>query len=258
MVALPALTGFVDIRSGRVLQDWLRLRCLHGRAAAMEREGHMRDFDHFSPDALQFLSDLRANNTRVWFTSNKSIYETEIKEPTKRFAAAMCAALAAFTGQPHAAKIYRINRDIRFSRDKTPYNAHVHLSFIPESDRKSPPMWHFGLSPDRLSLGCGVFQFEKQDLAAFRAAMDGPSGGALIRLAARLRDAGIRIAEPELKRVPPGFARDHPHAEALRRKGFTGWKDINDVNTVTRTDLVERTVDELRPLVPVYDLLSGL
>lgn len=218
----------------------------------------MTGFDHFSKDALAFLSDLKSNNTRDWFAQHRKTYETEVREPAKDFADQMSDALGEFTGQTHAAKIYRINRDIRFSKDKTPYNTHIHISFAPASDQPSPPMWFFGLSPDKLSLGCGVFQYDKESLERFRTAMAGPDGAALIRLADALETQGLRVSAPDLKRVPPGFDAAHPHEAALRRKGFSGWKDLEHPDFVTKPNLTARTVEEMTALRPIYDLLSNL
>lgn len=218
----------------------------------------MPRFDHFSKEALGFLTDLKSNNTRDWFNQHRKTYEVEVREPTKEFARHMSDALGQFTGQTHDAKIFRINRDIRFSKDKTPYNAHIHISFAPQSDQVSPPMWFFGLSPEKLSLGCGVFQYDKEGLTRFRAAMAGPQGAALIRLAEEMQAQGLRVSAPDLKRVPPGFDAAHPHGEALRRKGFSGWKDIEDPGFVTTPDLTSRTVQQMRSLRPIYDLLLDL
>lgn len=75
-------------------------------------------------------------------------------------------------------------------------------------------------------------------------------------LTATLRESDIRIGEPELKRVPSGFDKDHPHGEALRRKGYAAWIDIGDPVFATQPDLVNRTVAELGRLEPVFKLLS--
>lgn len=218
----------------------------------------MHRFDHFSKEALEFLTDLKSNNRRDWFDQHRKTYEVEIREPTKEFARQMSDALGQFTGRTHDAKVYRINRDIRFSRDKTPYNAHIHISFAPQSDQASPPMWFFGLSPEKLSLGCGVFQYDKEGLTRFRSAMAGPQGAALIRLAEEMQAQGQRVSAPDLKRVPPGYDAAHPRGAALRRKGFSGWKDIEDPGFVTRPDLTSRTVQQMRSLRPIYDLLLDL
>ncbi len=216
----------------------------------------METFDHFSSDALRFLAELKANNTKAWFAQSKATYETHLKWPGKQFAEDMAMALRHLTGQDHGSKIFRIHRDVRFSKDKTPYNAHLHIAFAPNGPSGQPPMWFFGLSPEKLSLGCGVFQYDKDALVAFRTAMGGPKGAELMGLTATLRESDIRIGEPELKRVPSGFDKDHPHGEALRRKGYAAWIDIGDPVFATQPDLVNRTVAELGRLEPVFKLLS--
>ncbi|MBW4709091.1 TIGR02453 family protein [Roseobacter sp. YSTF-M11] len=212
----------------------------------------MRDFDHFSPEAVAFLSDLRQNNNREWFTAYKSYYEETVKKPAGHFGKVMSRALETLTGTAHDHKLYRIYRDVRFSKDKTPYNAHIHLSFASSGAPAKAPMWFFGLDSERLTLGCGIFQFDKPGLELFRSEMAGPRGATLMALAARLRAKAIRVPDPALKRVPAGFDKDHPHAEALRHKGFSGWKDIADTDFVVRPDLAARTIAEFSELMPIY------
>ncbi|MES0862596.1 DUF2461 domain-containing protein [Ruegeria sp. SCPT10] len=215
-------------------------------------------FDCFTAEAVDFLKELKANNTKDWFAANKATYETFIKAPSKLFAEDMALALRDLTGQDHSSKIFRIHRDVRFSKDKTPYNAHLHLAFLPTGQVVQPPMWFFGLSPERLSLGCGVFQYEKGALGVFRDAMAGPLGAELTQTTIEMRKQGFRIGDPELKRIPPGFDKDHPHEEALRRKGFAVWMDAMSSNFVHKPDLTERTTTKLAELMPVFQLLSRI
>ncbi|WP_170350787.1 DUF2461 domain-containing protein [Ruegeria atlantica] len=216
----------------------------------------MATFESFSSEALGFLEGLEANNTKDWFAAHKTTYETQLKDPSKHFADGMAGALQDLTGQGHRSKIFRIYRDVRFSKDKTPYNAHLHIAFIPQGNAVQPPMWFFGLSPEKLSLGCGVFQYDKNALDAFRTAMAGPKGAELIQLTEDMRQDGFRIEDPELKRVPTGFDKDHPHAEALRRKGFAVWMDAGAPAFVIEPNLIERTSALFGKLMPVFQLLS--
>lgn len=82
---------------------------------------------YFTTETLEFLEQLKHNNNRDWFQQNKSVYDTSVKNPAKAFAIAMEGELERLCGEPHKAKIFRINRDIRFSKDKTPYNSHIHI-----------------------------------------------------------------------------------------------------------------------------------
>lgn len=215
-------------------------------------------FNCFSPEALGFLRDLKANNTRDWFAANKTTYDTYLRAASHRFADHMALALEELTGLNHSSKIFRLYRDVRFSQDKTPYNAHLHLAFMSDGEVKHSPMWFFGLAPETLSLGCGVFRYEKEALAAFRTAMAGSKGAELIQLTTEMRKDGFRIEEPELKRVPSGFNKDHPHEEALRRKAYVAWKDINEPTFVLEPNLIERTSSIFSQLMPVFVLLSQI
>ena len=123
-------------------------------------------FPGYTPAALKFLKSLKTHNNRDWFQENKKTYEAEIKDPTKIFAAEMADALEKLTGDAQKSKVFRINRDIRFSKDKTPYNTHVHISWMPQTPAGVAPAFMFGLGTDYLTLGCGVFEFDKDALIA--------------------------------------------------------------------------------------------
>ena len=213
-------------------------------------------FDGFTGAALSFLDNLERNNDRDWFADNKPTYEAEIKHPAAAFCAVMEAGLTRQTGIAHSSKVFRIHRDVRFSKDKRPYNAHLHISFTPQSPLRSPPMWFFGLGTERLSLGCGVFAFEKAELEVYRRRTAGEEGADLERALARLKDKGVRLSDPELKRVPAGYDTGHPRAELLRHKGLGVWLDFPDRAWVTQPGAVERTLSELAKLRPVFDWLA--
>ena len=216
-------------------------------------------FPGFPAETLDFLSDLKANNNRQWFADNKDVYERAVKQPADRFCAAMVGRLEALTGTTHASRIYRLHRDLRFAKDKTPYNAHLHIAFTPEGANSSPPCWFFGLEPGRLTLGAGVFAFDKPALEHFRECVAGPAGAELSRRLKEIGDNGARIGKPDLARVPAGHPKDHPHADLLRRKGLTAWIDIDPPDTATRGDFMDGCLGRFAQLKPLVDwLLSAL
>src|SRR5215470_10450113 len=123
--------------------------------------------------------------------------------------------------------IMRINRDIRFSKDKSPYKDHLDMWFW-TGDRKgwdASGFW-FRLTPDRLMLGAGMHRFEPQALARYRAAVrDARKGAALAAVVAKLRKAGYEVGSELYKKVPAGVAADHPRAALLRHGGLhAGWE----------------------------------
>lgn len=207
---------------------------------------------HFPDDTVAFLLDLKANNDREWFAQNKNRYEQAVKQPAKAFCAQMEAELQALTGLAHGSKVYRIHRDLRFSKDKTPYNPHLHISFHAKG---APAAWFFGLEPEQLVLGVGTFAFDKPALESYRNRVAGPEGTRLAALLESLSGEGLRIGEPELKRVPAGYAPDHASAALLRRKGLSAWTDLDDPDTAAGPNLIDSCVAGFGRVKPLFDWL---
>lgn len=215
-------------------------------------------FAGFQPALLAFLNGLRANNTRDWFQANRATYEAVYRKPAQAFADAAADALHGLTGDTWQAKIFRIHRDLRFAKDKTPYNTHLHIGFAAEGAAAGASGWFFGLSPDQLSVGCGCFDFGPR-LAVYRVALAGDSGAALDRHLGRIAAGGGRLhGVPELKRVPRGFDAEHPRAELLRRKSLSVWSDFPTVHDCTSSSLLADCTQRWQSLRPVHDWLQGL
>ncbi len=210
---------------------------------------------HFPAETVAFLADLRDNNNRDWFNENKSRYQRAFRHQAEAFVDPMTAALTDLTGVAHKSKIFRIYRDVRFSKDKTPYNAHLHISFLP-TDPAAPSAWFFGLDPDGLVLGAGIFAFEKAALIRYRDRVAGIDGEELVEIIDTLTRRGMHLGAPELKRVPTGYPAEHPRADLLRRKGMAVWHDFKDTKSATRGDLVATCGKTFATLKPLCDWLN--
>jgi uncharacterized protein (TIGR02453 family) len=130
--------------------------------------------------------------------------------------------LAKATGVPHGPKLFRIHRDVRFSKDKTPYNTHLHLLWSRPGEATTPA-WFFGASPDYLTLGMGVIGLEKDNLTRFRQMIDTAGDDLTDAMGSAEATANVTLSDwgPDpLKRVPKPYDADHPHAELLKRKSF--------------------------------------
>lgn len=200
-------------------------------------------------EARAFLNELKDNNDRDWFKANKGRYDASIRLPAKAFGAVIGAGLEDLTGTPHSTKLFRPNRDVRFSKDKTPYTTHMHILWSPGP---GAPGWFFGVAPDYVTAGCGVMAFDKAQLAGFRARVDA-DGAAIAALLDGLTSEGYRLDPPELKRVPPPFPKDHAHGELLRRKSLALWRDVSGPG-----DPTGRIMTAFRELKPVFDLIRTL
>lgn len=178
-------------------------------------------FDRLIPEARAFLSELAANNSRDWFTANKARYTGELKIPATHLMDQIAQDWGNILGHPLKSKLFRPQRDIRFSKDKTPYTTHLHMLW----SEPDGPGWFLGISPDYVTAGGGLMGFDKAQLITWRAAIDSPQGTELAKTMAAIP---ARIDEPELKRVPAPYDKTHPNAALLRRKSMTMWIDIAD------------------------------
>lgn len=206
-------------------------------------------FDTLVPEARRFLSALSENNTRDWFLSNKDTYDTRLKSPALALIDVVSADLKRITGRETGSKLFRPHRDVRFSKDKTPYHTHLHMLWTTGSIG-----WFLGIAPGYVSVGAGRMALAKEALTSWRALVDGPDGDGLGQEIGALVAGGMRLGDPELKRVPAPYDSTHPRADLLRRKSITLWQDLEgDV-----PDLVDQTVAAFARLHPFTERLQDL
>ncbi|HLA17587.1 MAG TPA: DUF2461 domain-containing protein [Candidatus Limnocylindrales bacterium] len=225
-------------------------------------------FAGFEPAAIQFLADLAANNDRAWFQPRKSDYERLLKRPLE----ALCVALderfrargIPLVADP-ARSPFRIYRDTRFARDKSPYKRNVGASFPWQSGGDEPRVHgaggYFHLEPGEIFVGGGMWHPEKERLDAWRRSVDSDPK--------RIREiidepsfvatyGGVsRDDDYRLKRVPAGYPPDHPEADLLKLKDIVFGRRLSD-HDATSPDLPDVLADSLSVAVPLMRLLSGL
>jgi len=176
------------------------------------------------PGLFRFLKDLKAHNERAWFLENKARYEAEAREPMLRLIAAFSGPLASLNRhfaadpRPSGGSMFRIYRDTRFSKDKTPYKTHVAAHFphrTVQAGGVHGPGFYLHLEPGGSFAGGGLWHPDPDALFKVRQAI-------VARSAAwkKLKDTGLEIEGEALKRVPQGFDPDHPWAEDLKFKDF--------------------------------------
>ena len=185
-------------------------------------------FRGFSDKMLSFFRGLDRNNTREWFTPRKEIFETHVRAPMIEAAAAVNEAIKTFAldnaATDPAKCLYRIYRDTRFSKDKTPYKTHVGAIY----PRKGLPKhggasFYFGVSHKGVQIAGGVYEPGPEELAALRQAIAKDQS----RFLKLIRDPKVAKAMEPLKgaslsRVPKGYERhaDSPMADYLKRKAI--------------------------------------
>ncbi len=180
--------------------------------------------DHFKPGLFEFLDDLKNNNTREWFQTNKERYKTEVQEPMLAFISAFADPLHAISPnfvadpRPNGGSMFRIYRDVRFSRDKSPYKVHAAAQFRHREGRDvHAPGFYLHLEPGSVFMGAGLWHPAGETLKAIRdAIVENPDRWAEVT-------EGLTLGGESLKRGPRGFDPEHPFLEDLKRKDFVSF-----------------------------------
>ena len=168
-------------------------------------------FNGWSARALEFYEGLEADNSKAYWTAHKAVYDEHVLGPAR----ALLEELASEFGEP---RIFRPYRDVRFSKDKTPYKTNLGAML--------GRTCYLQFSADGLAVGNGRYQLEADQLARFRAAVDDDhSGEELAAILDKLEGDGIQVhGTGTLKTAPRGYPPDHPRIELLRHKGLYAWQ----------------------------------
>jgi uncharacterized protein (TIGR02453 family) len=226
-------------------------------------------FPGFRPEAVQFLADLAANNDRAWFQPRKEEFERLLKEPLEQLVAALATGFAA-RGLPLRAdpkrSIFRIYRDTRFAKDKSPYKTNVGASFpwVGDASDGPDPQAHasggyFHFQPGEMFFGGGMYMPDRERIAAWRRmVVDEPEAvhRAIDDPAFRAVFEHVNAHDP-LKRVPPGFPPDHPDADLLKMRDVVFGRRLSDEEALS-ADLPEVLADGYAAALPVFRLLASL
>lgn len=202
-------------------------------------------FARLIPDARAFVADLSANNRRDWFAGHKDRYEADLKAP----ALALMDRMAQERGGGLVPKLFRPRRDIRFSRDKTPYHTHLHMIWGLGGTGPDRVALMFGIAPGYVTAGGGAMGFAKPALDLWRRAVDSTHGADLADALERLSGDGFRLDDADLKRVPAPYPADHPRGDLLRRKRLLVWRDLPEPAHRAPLAALHAVFDALQPVL---------
>lgn len=199
-------------------------------------------FQGFPEAALDFYDDLEVDNTRSFWAAHKHIHAESVKAP-------MVALTEELESEFGAAKVFRPYRDVRFSKDKTPYKTHqgAFVGVAPATG------WYVEISARGARTGAGFYEASRERLAAVRdAIVDERTGRQLQRIVARLEKQGWQVGGDRLKTKPRGYDIDHPRIDLLRHRSLVlgrhhGFDPI--IHTPEFVDVVRTDWRALEPLV---------
>ena len=208
---------------------------------------------------LSFLSDLKENNNREWFESNKSRYKNAY-DHFLELVREVIGVIGQFDEQiAHLEPkkcAYRIYRDIRFSKDKTPYKTHFGAEMAPGGRRSGLAGYYIHLQPGESIIAGGIWHPVAENLIKIRQEID-YNGSVLKEIIGSKRFIQIygEVRGDKLKKAPKGYTPDHPDIELLKFKDFLAYTSISD-SVVKSKKYVETVTDYLKVLKPFNDFLN--
>jgi uncharacterized protein (TIGR02453 family) len=225
----------------------------------------MSTFDGFPKETIRFLSTLKKNNDKKWFDAHREDYEQSFLEPAKKFVEAIAPRLRkidrSIQAEPKVnGSIMRINRDVRFSKDKSPYKDHLDLWFWSgEKKGWDKSGFFFRLTPNRLMLGAGMHGFEPPALDRYRkAVLDKKRGDALVKAVESVRRGGYEVGGETYKKPPKGTPPDHPRTDLLKHSGlYAGWDDKHP-SALHKASFVDFVAKHFAATAPIHDWLCDL
>jgi len=218
-------------------------------------------FPGFPAEGLDFFRSLMRNNRREWFQPRKHIFETHLKEPMRNLVIEINREMARFAPEyvtdPDKA-IYRIYRDTRFSKDKTPYKDHIAASFHRRSaDAHGEAGFYFAVSHKEVAVGGGVYMPAPPTLQAIRRHLADHHAEFRKLISGRaLRELLGDMQGEQLTRVPKGFTPDHPAADLVRYKQFLFYTELPPDLAATR-ELRRAILCRFRAITPFLRFLNA-
>ncbi len=216
----------------------------------------------FSSALFTFLEELRLHNDREWFERNKDRYVRDVRDPMLRFVAAVAPVLKRLAPRlvadprPVGGSLFRIHRDTRFSKDKTPYKTNAAASFRHAAGRDvHGPGLYVSLGPGEVEVGGGVWRPEPEPLRLIRTAI-ATKPAAWSRAVAAPGLGRLTWWGETLARTPKGFPKDHPHDAWLRRKDFAAGVELTEEDALA-PDFLDRCAEAWRPVGSVMRFLAA-
>jgi uncharacterized protein (TIGR02453 family) len=200
-------------------------------------------FKGWPAEAIEFYEGLEADNSKSYWLAHKPEYDQLVHQPMQQL-------LAELAPQFGEGRVFRPYRDIRFSRDKSPYKTNIAA--------RLGTVGYIQLSAEGLGVGSGMYELDADQLDRYRqAVVDDRSGKQLTKIVSALTRRGIEVTAHEtLKTAPRGYPKDHPRVELLRHKGLVAWSHWPVGAWLGTGQTKKRVVDFLHGAAPLRDWMA--
>ena len=214
-------------------------------------------FQGFPPSGLAFLRDLGRNNDRDWFEAHRAVWDDEIIPAMLAWCGELAERLRDVMPKlifvPRVGgSVYRLNRDIRFSRDKSPYKTHVAALLWEGGEKHDAPGVYLHVSPDEVIFGGGLYVFEEGRLDRYRKLLHGDAAERLERALRRAKKSGLKPDGEKLQRAPRGFDPEGPYADLAKYKGLVVGKTVKPAGWLHTREALDRSEALARAYSPLH------
>ena len=217
-------------------------------------------FKGFPEQCIIFLRELSQNNNTIWFKEHKNDYEEHVLNPCRLFVTALGERLRSFApaiiADPRVNRsLFRINRDTRFSKNKTPYKTHMALWFWEGlGPRMENTGFYLHLEPEKLMLGTGIYCFQKPQLEKYRSfVVDKKHGPALVKAIEKTTKSGpFSLGGSHYKRIPRGFDPEHERVSLLMHNGLYVGEEQPVPEILFTAELPEYCFDRFNRMAPLH------
>jgi len=223
-------------------------------------------FSGFPKECVEFFEELKMNNDKMWFVEHKKDFENYVIKPAKDFVVDMGYRLRKIAPNINAeprvnGSIFRIYRDVRFSRKKMPYKTHIGIFFWEGRLKKLECSgFYFHLEPPNLMIGTGIYMFPKPVLEEYReSVVHSKHGPTLTRIVRNLTQKyNFYIGGAHYKRIPHGYDPEHKNAELLRNNGLWAGIETKIPKELYTADIVKYCFDRYRQMAPLHKWLLAV
>lgn len=222
-------------------------------------------FNGFPKQCLDFYKGLAKNNNKLWFDSHRQDFDDFVLDPSRAFVFEMGKLLKkiapGINADPRVNRsLFRIHRDTRFSKDKTPYKTHLAIWFWEGGTKRMECSgFYFHLEPQMLMLGAGLYRFPKELLETYRQAVVHPKlGPELVLAVKKVEEASYEVGGQHYKRTPRGFDPDHKNAKWLLNDGLFVGKEMKVPQLIHSEKLLDFCFEHFKKMAPLHKWLLNV
>lgn len=219
----------------------------------------------FPKCAAEFLGKLSRNNNREWFENHRKEYKSMFLEPAQEFVIEMGSKLQSIRPNilaiPKVDKsLFRLHRDVRFSKDKLPYKTNLGVLFWEGDDKKLESSgFYFHIEPKYFFIGGGTYLFSDNMLKAYREALsDKTAREQIVSSIKKIKKLGYEMGGQHFKRLPKGFGDDFPNKELLLHNGLYCYLESKNISELKPKTIVDYCFKHFKAMLPVHSWLADV